>query len=679
MNKYKNHLSGVIAFAILSSITSCNSNFLDEDLITQESTQSFETSEGLDKMSIGIYQNLEYHFAYTWAYTMQQYGTDEFSVGNDASEAAYNNYSSQLNSATTYKAGGEGIPHLWDNMYSGIATANTMIKNVPLYYDNTSSTYNNRLGEGHFFRGFNYFRLVSQYGGVPLITEPVVGAQTEFSRSTAEEVYAVIIDDLKKAYDNLPEKAERTGSATKAVAAHFLAKASLFRASEINDDWNSAYKNQDLQNVITYGEYVIGKNPLCNDFVELWDYKGANGANEYVSEVVFAAQFSDDATTYGRYGNQIHLYYPSIYQNLAGCKRDISGDREFSRMRTTNYSLDIFDRVNDSRFWKSFITTYRCNNPSGAPVWGDYAPEGKTAEDFKFEGGEIAIKYIVNSAGDTRYTNENINYQAPHTFVRYFSGETSTCLDDRGNFGSYSNKARFVALSKFRDGSRNSVASAFGQRDGILARSAEDYLMVAEAYGRMGQYDKALPYINAIRRRAGYYDGEDREKHVDGGQSYKTNSTIGIAGDGGSGLKNGFAIYCETNTYYESNNISETLTDDTKDRLVFGSVNEIFNSEYEFYTELGANSNDEKFMTFILNERSRELMGELMRWTDLSRTKQLEKRWKTFNDGSLQPEAAFDASKHYLRPIPQSFLDAITKDGKSLTPNQKQEMQNPNY
>lgn len=34
---------------------------------------------------------------------------------------------------------------------------------------------------------------------------------------------------------------------TKATAAHFLAKALLFRSSERNDDWNSAYVDSDLQ------------------------------------------------------------------------------------------------------------------------------------------------------------------------------------------------------------------------------------------------------------------------------------------------------------------------------------------------------------------------------------------------------------------------------------------------
>ena len=664
MNKnIKNILLGVSVFALAGANYSCSSDFLDEKLITKESTKSFQTKDGLDKLSIGIYQNLEFHFHNEWGYTIWQYGADEMAVGNDGSRDPYNIYSSAFDPSR-----GDGMPNLWDNMYGGITSANILIKNVPLYYgEENSADYRARLGEGYFMRGFNYLRLVCQVGGVPLVLEPVEGARTDYERNTAEECYAQIIDDLTTAYGLLPETSgPQTGRLTKWAAAHFIAKACLFRASEINNAWNGAYKEQDLKDVIKYGDEVIAKHPLCNDFVALWDYTIPNGPNESVSEVILAAQFSDDASSKGRYGNRMHEYYPSVYQNIPGLTRDISGDREFSRMRTTNYSLDVFDRVNDSRFWKSFITSYRSNNPNGAPKWeAGFTPAGKVVGDPKFVGGEEAVRYIINDAGDTRYTPDNIKSRAPHMYVRYFNGEAKSYIGEHGNNGTYTTKDRYVSLSKFRDGSRTSNNDEFGCRDGILARTGETYLMVAEAYGLQGNYPAALPYINRLRERAGYFAGEDREKHVDGGQSYKSTNPV---------------VYSTTNTYWESNNMEgQVTTAETKTNLKFNTVNDIFNSTREFYTELGASSDAEKFMVFIMNERTRELVGELHRWPDLARTKQLEKRWRTFNDGVNTPGAAFDANKHYLRPIPQTFLDALEKGGQPLTSSEKQAIQNPGW
>lgn len=676
-----------------SSITSCSESFLDENLTTQYSTDRFKTQEGLDELVTGAYQKLKFKFNYIWGIQCYNMGVDEFTDANNVIPA-WNHYSQDLNSSEN--AANQPI---WDNYYGLVEPANILIQNIPQYYNQSSPTYNTRLGEAHFLRAYAYFELVKQFGGVPLKLVPSTSAETYFTRNSAEEIYTQVIADFGEAYRLLPDKGESIGRINKYAAAHFLAKAHLFRASELYSDWNSNYIASDLDAVIQYGSEVVDAHPLCNDYVELWDYEQPNGANEKVSEVILAAQFSNDESTWGRYGNQMHLYYPAVYQgnDIGGCKRDISGGREFSYVSATEYTMQVFDRVNDSRFWKSFITCYGANETKSAPTWTaedmPYAPAGVKEGDKRFSGGELGMKYIVNDPGDNRYEKYS---NAPaytvlkdgkmcntYTYVRYFKGqEHSWNINEKtGNYYDIIPHKRSVALSKFRDGYRVSIASQFGTRDAIIARSADDVLMVAEAYIRKGEanYDKAVEWMNKLRERAGYKTGEDRSKNVDGGQAYKNNPYC--SGKGGGHSSEG-AIYWEENTYYESNNIEQETTASTKTTMKLNSVADVYNSTVDtpIYNELGCTSNADKMMCFLLNERTRELCGELQRWEDLARTKTLDTRWHKFNDGASRGLGEFKSEKHYYRPIPQAFLDGITNsNGSALSNEEKKAMQNPGY
>ena len=609
--------------------TACKDTFLDENQITRLTTQNFETASGLDGLAIGMYQSLRFHFNYEWAYATTNYGTDEFTVGGDRTEQMFNSYDANLNSQNG------DISTVWDNMYGNINSANIIIQNVPQYYGG-GATANTRLGEGYFMRAFDYFKLVNQFGGVPLKLAPSTSIEEEYIRATPQQTCDQIVEDFTQAYNLLPASVSETGRLTKWAAAHFLAKAYLYRASEINSDWNSATKTADLQNAVKYADLVINSSghTLANNFSDLWNFSTVDGPNETNKEIILAAQFSNNTATQGRYGNQLHLHYPSVYQTLPGMQRDIPSDREFQRLRTTDYAIDVYDRVNDSRFWKSFKTRYLCNRPSSAPVWtAATAPNAALVGKPKFVGGEEAVLYIVNQPGDSRYTPASVPLRAPSLYVRYFAGQPENMLGGHGNYTT----SQWVALSKFMDGSRNSVASQFGQRDGILARLAETYLIAAEANGRLGQYAAALPYLNKVRDRAAYKAGEDRSAYVDGGVSYKSNPAANTAQ---------FVSYSDKNTYFESNNVPVTTTS-TLNGMHLNTTADIFNATTEFYTKVGATSQMDQFVAFVLNERSRELMGELMRWEDLSRTKTLVARATAFND-----EAKPVAPKHLLRPLP---------------------------
>lgn len=685
--------AALIASITGSSITSCSESFLDENLTTQYSTDRFKTQEGLDELVTGAYQKLKFKFNYIWGIQCYNMGVDEFTDANNVIPA-WNHYSQDLNSSEN--AANQPI---WDNYYGLVEPANILIQNIPQYYNQSSPTYNTRLGEAHFLRAYAYFELVKQFGGVPLKLVPSTSAETYFTRNSAEEIYTQVISDFGEAYRLLPDKGESIGRINKYAAAHFLAKAHLFRASELYSDWNSNYIASDLDAVIQYGSEVVDAHPLCNDYVELWDYEQPNGANEKVSEVILAAQFSNDESTWGRYGNQMHLYYPAVYQgnDIGGCKRDISGGREFSYVSATEYTMQVFDRVNDSRFWKSFITCYGANETKSAPTWiaedMPYAPAGVKEGDKRFSGGELGMKYIVNDPGDNRYEKypnapaytvlKDGKMCNTYTYVRYFKGqEHSWNINEKtGNYYDIIPHKRSVALSKFRDGYRVSIASQFGTRDAIIARSADDVLMVAEAYIRKGEanYDKAVEWMNKLRERAGYKTGEDRSKNVDGGQAYKNNPYC--SGKGGGHSSEG-AIYWEENTYYESNNIEQETTASTKTTMKLNSVADVYNSTVDtpIYNELGCTSNADKMMCFLLNERTRELCGELQRWEDLARTKTLDARWHKFNDGASRGLGEFKSEKHYYRPIPQAFLDGITNsNGSALSNEEKKAMQNPGY
>src|SRR5699024_6339271 len=251
-------------------------------------------------------------------------------------------------------------------------------------------------------------------------------------------------------------------------------------------------------------------------------------------------------------------------------------------------------------------------------------------------------------------TYDSTGKTIPSVFVAYPKGITKP-----GSF--YQDYGRFPSLSKFMDASRISVNDTRGNRDIILARSAETYLMAAEAKIKLHQYQDALKYINSVRKRAAWKSGENREAYIDGGAAYPS-SPLNQDPDINS--------YMPENSYYESNNIARTSA---STNLRITSPSNLPPNDEAIIQKLGYSSEYDRMMCLLLDERSRELSGEFHRWANLSRTETLVDRAKAFN-----PDAAPNIKKyHHLRPIPQTFLDGIQKDGHALTAEQKQNMQNP--
>lgn len=673
----KNIAKIILGLLVLVS-TSCSKDFLNEEYIQGSSTDDFQTQEGIDKLAVGLYFFLEFPVNYDWGFNLYNIGVDEFSFGGSAT-LPYNIYNATLSSTHG------SVRDLWNKSYAAIETANLILKYAPEVYDANLSTHDKRMAEAYFFRAYFHQILVANYGAIPLQLEAGDRTiNTHYPKSTPKTCYESIISDLEQAYNLISDEAEVFGRIKKTAVAHYLAKAHLYRASEINDSWNKSYVSADLDAVIKYADEVIAKHPLADNFIDLWNYDQVNAACETNPEIVFSVLFDDNTATASRFRNQIHLGFASTYSNIPGFTRDIGGGREFSRLRTTNYSMDVYDRINDSRFWKSFRTTQAANKASSAPKWlKEFNNNPNDTVNFRFADGEVALKYIINDAGDSRYTGDEKKVpfsaykegvaQAPYTLVRYFNGEQASYTNAHGNMNSITLPARFPSLCKYYDGSRNNYNTAYGNRDFILARSAEDYLFAAEAYIRKGDVAGAIPYFNALRKRAAYKEGEDRSVHVDGGVAYRNNPYF----------NDEYSAYCDSNTYYESNYDMPKTTASTENVLLLSGAADMENSasDTKIHNAITAEGGKEDiYMTFLLNERTRELCGELHRWADLVRTKTLEGRWKAFNDGQNYMGANFNPDVHYCRPIPQGFLDLLTNESGSLLSNEeKSAYQNPGY
>jgi hypothetical protein len=639
-------LAGLIAMA------SCKKDFLDETLTTDRNMEYFKTDAGIQALAVGTYyQVFALPFASEWAFCTMNYGVDEFMVGGDGSNGPWNNYDANYKSIiTTVTSNTQTANIQWDTLYTGIGDANLLIKNATASTSTSDAIKKIALGEGYFFRAYCYLHLVAQYGAVPLKTEPSTTVEREFTRAAPEEVYKQIIDDFKQAYDLLPN-ASAPAKITKDAAAHYLAKAYLFRASEINDSWNSAYKAADLAAIVPLCDEVISHHPLATNFADLWKYTAPDAANEKLPELILSAQFTADVSTNG--ANTQHLYWASRYDDLPQMQRDITGDRPFSRLRTTYYMLRLYDQVNDSRFWKSFRTKYRLNKSAGS----------------YYVNGDLGIMYVANQPGDNRFSSYKLNDAVvysktnktiPNVYVAWPAGAT-------GDWSIPVTDPRFPPLSKHTDGSRIALQETRGLRDMNLARSAETYLMAAEARIRLaklgtGAYTDALPYINAVRARAQYVAGEDRAAYYDGG-----------AAQGTSGQSPTMNSFIAENSYYESNNIAPTTA--ASGSLAITNINALPATDEYVISTLKLSGDYDRMLALVLNERSRELAGEYKRWEDLSRTKTLVSRVKAFN-----PQAAdYVNNNHLLRPIPQTYLDGILLNGKALSADEKQSQQNPGF
>src|SRR5260221_3894843 len=190
------------------------------------------------------------------------------------------------------KIGGE-----WADLYNMIASANTVLDNVPAITDPalTATRKAQILAEARFLRAMHYYWLVTEWAPTPLVLSANYNGHYTPTRASVAAVYAQIVADLQFADANLPATPvnSQVGRATLGAADALLAK--------------TYAQMGDYANCLTYCNKVIngGQYSLVPNFANFWGVANKNNA-----ESIFENQ-STQKGTYYNYGAELWDYVSS--------------------------------------------------------------------------------------------------------------------------------------------------------------------------------------------------------------------------------------------------------------------------------------------------------------------------------------------------------------------------------
>ena len=365
----------MMAAALTFGTVSC-SDFLDEPILGQQDLENYFSSEDECKSIItGCYQTLGYD---DWWQIYKFYNavdmcTDDEWMGNTTQDPG--EYRDLAHYSGNTVNAGNSCQNFWQYRYKGIARCNLAIEKIPSVQFNDTTLRNRYVAEARFLRGFQYFDLVKNFGGLPIVTSALT-MPTDIqgiTRSSVADTYAFIEEDFKYAIAHLPKKAEYAsedlGRATSGAAKGFLAKVYLYQEK---------YEEAEalLQDLCCRGSY-LGNTPeyeLMKNFADVWSIGHNN--NE---ESLFEIQTNSDLTY--NLGNRLPVVVAS---------RDDSG---WSWGMPTSHLENAYIAAGDEIRLRYTILHDGQTDVPGDPTWNEENPYVISAS--KHKSGRANFKLYI--------------------------------------------------------------------------------------------------------------------------------------------------------------------------------------------------------------------------------------------------------------------------------------------
>lgn len=451
----KNIIFG-LAVSVLMMAVACKKSYLAETPYSSYTQASLTDSLGFEASTYGMYNQLSNFFTYAdrqgWP-SVWQVGTDvAFSTQPEGIEVPYFNYQTLISTDAA-------ALHTWQWAYAEINNANIIISNIesPSLKGMSAANKASTDAEARFFRAYSYNLLAECFGGVPIVTKPLTGPKTDFTRATLDSVNALCVADLSFAIANLPDiEAVKTNSkgklysrANKYMAMQLLAEVYLRMGK-------GDLAEQQTQAIIASGQFglttarygVAFKNGRQGDpFSDMFVYGNQRRAQGNKEAIWVLEQENPNSVPGGNTGNaqQRRVWGAAYYQETGMVICDSLGGRGIARLRL-----------------------------SGWVLYGLY-----DAGDMRNSPNNIRRRFVYNDASKPATYGKPVPYTGPDTVYKICPHTTKWYqYDSLDQFG--------YAMIK----------------DFILMRLGETYLLQAEAQLLQGHTTDAAASINVLRTRA---------------------------------------------------------------------------------------------------------------------------------------------------------------------------------
>lgn len=479
--------SVALAACCMGTMTSC-SDFLDasnKSNVTDK--QSFATKEGLNNLVNNAYQHLQNVYA-------APLFTSCFSAGTDMYADARNKMNEALNTYETLTPENTDIKNLYTYLYSGIRAANSVS-----YYAQTAQvddkTKGQLVGEARVLAAYEYYLLVNNFGGVPIMKDFLTTADTGYPKSSAAEVYAYIISELE---DVISKNVLQASTATKGggrisqeTAKAILAKTYLSAAWDLN-------KQEYFSKAAALADEVIAGRRLTTPFAKLWKADGSGDDNEeFLWDVEYDLATANNTTSGG-------TEWSGYYCNYLGGNEDNIKATTSSYVPTL-YTLHCFkkgDQRYDATFMKE-LPDINKGNAAGTGYWTWYkngeSLVGKPVTRYYSAWYETDADFEAWKAIDP--ANRANTYRIP------MDSQSKEAQNMDGRDMEYYDNQQLVYGSspckKFDDSKTAKTEKNTCYRDIHIITLPEMYLVAAEAYLKAGDNPKALARLNEVHQRAG--------------------------------------------------------------------------------------------------------------------------------------------------------------------------------